>query len=93
VVMGKNYKQLNMEDRVMIGILKAGGKSLREIALELGRSHSTISREMKRNASLVESGKYLPLKADERAYARKREAGGSVSVLRATRFAAVLRET
>jgi len=59
----------------MIGILKAAGKSVREIARKLGRSHSTIFRELRRNAPPVRTGYYLAHKADERAKERKREAG------------------
>lgn len=75
MVMGNNYNQLNIEDRVMIGMLKTEGKSAREIGRELGRSHSTILRELKRNAPAIYKGYYLAHKADQRAYERKRRAG------------------
>ena len=78
VVMGNNYTQLNIEDRVMIGMLKSDGKSLRAIGRELGRSHSTILRELKRNAPVIRKGYYLAHKADERADERKSRAGGFV---------------
>jgi len=45
----KNYAHLGEEERDIIGILRTQGKSLREIGNELGRSASTISRELKRN--------------------------------------------
>ncbi len=75
VVMGNNYNQLNIEERVMIGMLKTEGKSLRTIGEELGRSHSTIARELKRNVPAIRQGYYLAHKADERADERKRRAG------------------
>ena len=75
VAMGKIYNQLNIEDRVMIGMLKSEGKSLREIGLELGRSHSTIVRELRRNSPAIRTSYYLAHKADERADERKRIAG------------------
>jgi IS30 family transposase len=44
-----NYKHLNEEERDRLAVLKSQGQSLREIAQELGRSHTTLSRELKRN--------------------------------------------
>ncbi len=75
MVMGNNYNQLNIEDRVMIGILKAEGNTVREIGRKLGRSHSTILRELKRNACPVHDQDYLAHRADAIAEKRKREAG------------------
>ncbi len=75
VAMGKRYKQLGTKERDLIAIMKAEGKSMREIGEKLGRSHATIVRELKRNAPPVRTGYYLPHKADERAKVRKREAG------------------
>jgi len=48
----KKYKQLNYEDRIAIryGLFKK--MSIREISLMLGRSPSTVSREIKRGISL-----------------------------------------
>lgn len=67
----KRYQQLNLEDRERIAILKATGKSSREIAKELGRSHSTVLREMQRNGARSNKADYLPHQADERAKVRK----------------------
>jgi len=44
-----SYTQLSYHDRVVISHLQ-GNVSLREIARRIGRSHSTISRELKRNS-------------------------------------------
>lgn len=49
--MGKKaYKQLSLEERCTISILRQEGQSIRQIATTLARSASTISREIKRNA-------------------------------------------
>ena len=44
------YMHLNDDERHRIAALRSAGKSIRKIADELGRSASTISREVKRNA-------------------------------------------
>jgi IS30 family transposase len=75
VVMGKKYNQLKIDERGMIAVLRAEGKSAREIGRELGRSHSTIVRELKNNSAPVNKGYYLSHKAQERAEGRKRNAG------------------
>lgn len=75
MVMGNKYSQLNIEDRVMLTVLKAKGKSAREIGEAIGRSHSTIVRELNRNAPPIHTGYYLAHKADERSQERKRSAG------------------
>ncbi len=72
--MGRQYNQLNLEDRERIAILKAEGKSIRQIGKDLGKSHSTIVRELKRHVP-PRQGKYLPLRAHERARQKKVEAG------------------
>lgn len=74
MVMGKEYKQLNLEERVMIVMCVAFGDSMREIGRKLGRSHSTIARELKRNACPVHKREYLARRADDIAGNRKREA-------------------
>lgn len=45
----RNYQQLSIEEREKIHIRLWQNKSLRQIAYELNRSPSTISRELKRN--------------------------------------------
>jgi IS30 family transposase len=47
--MGRNYKQLTLEDRCEIARLSANGSSVRQIAAALDRSPSTISHELNRN--------------------------------------------
>jgi IS30 family transposase len=67
--MGRTYQQLSLEERCWAAKLRAEGRSIRQIAADLDRSPSTISRELKRN-----SGKqvgYKPAYAQERARARR----------------------
>ncbi len=71
--MGRKFKRLSIEEREYIGILLAKGKSLRSIGKELGRRHSSISRELNINAPPVHKGYYLAHKAHERATVRNRE--------------------
>lgn len=47
----RTYRQLQPEDRVTLASLKQQNYSVREIASVLGRSASTVSRELRRNAS------------------------------------------
>lgn len=44
-------RYLSLEEREEIALLKAQGAGIREIARQLGRSPSTISRELRRNAA------------------------------------------
>lgn len=48
----KKYKQLNYEDRVTIKVCLWQKMSIRQIALKMGRSPSTISREIKRGITI-----------------------------------------
>src|SRR4030043_2355256 len=69
-----SYSHLTAEERDQISVLKAEGQSLRSIAHELGRHHTTISRELDRNAPPVRKGRYLSHKAHERSVRRKSQA-------------------
>ena len=44
-----HYTQLTLEERYHVQIMRKQGKSLRSIAIGMGRSHSTLSRELRRN--------------------------------------------
>jgi len=68
--MGKKYQHLSKEERDMITVLKAKDYTLGDIADELGRDKSTISRELQRNAPEIRKGYYLSHKAQERARSR-----------------------
>jgi IS30 family transposase len=65
-----NYKQLSCQERDQIAILRARGRSLREIAKAIGRNPGTISRELRRNGAPIYQV-YLPHKAQQRAAKRK----------------------
>lgn len=58
---------LTLDEREEISRGLAAGNSMRTVASRLGRSASTVSREVKRHGGLV---KYRALKADERAWDR-----------------------
>ena len=64
------YHQLTQEQRYLIVRSKVLGKSIREIAEILGRSPSTISRELRRNRN--SAGGYCVEKAQSYAVARRR---------------------
>ena len=49
--MSKNYNQLNQEQRYQIEALLRNGAKQKEIAIIIGKSPSTISREIKRNTA------------------------------------------
>lgn len=68
--MRRKFAQLNMQEREKLYMAKSIGKSIRKIALDLGRSPSTISRELSRNTKDPELG-YLPDRADVVAKARR----------------------
>ncbi|PIW64747.1 MAG: IS30 family transposase [Candidatus Omnitrophica bacterium CG12_big_fil_rev_8_21_14_0_65_45_16] len=71
--MERKYARLTIEEREAIVVLKANGKSLREIGEMIQRDHSVISRELKRNGS---KRIYWAYQANERAKKRKSEAAG-----------------
>jgi IS30 family transposase len=60
---------LSQDERIEIADLRHAGLSVRQIADRLGRAPSTISRELRRNAS--GSGAYRPFEAHRRATARR----------------------
>lgn len=65
-VMHMNYRHLSLEEREKLYGLKGQGMSLRSIGKKLGRSHTSISRELKRNIKYsIEyfKNEYLPCKA------------------------------
>jgi IS30 family transposase len=66
--MKAEYNNLNLEERERMYCLKEQGFSLREIGKRLGRSHSSLSRELARNVRL--GSEYILCKAEKKA--RKR---------------------
>ncbi len=72
--MGQGYSQLQLEERVEIYRLHAGGISQQKIAEAVGRSPATISRELRRNAKPTKAwcGGYEPVRAHKLAERRRR---------------------
>lgn len=74
--MERTFKHLNLEEREKYFSWKEAGVSLREIGRRLRRPHSTLSREVKRNAKY--GRKYLPclaqIKANKRGEKQRRHA-------------------
>ena len=67
---------LSLEERLVIADMRRAGCSMRSIAAELGRSPSTVSREIARNAHVGDRGypsdwAYRPYAADLKARARR----------------------
>ena len=59
------YTHFSKIERLELSILLKKGYSLRDIARELRRNPSSVSREIKDNSV---NGEYDPLKADHQAY-------------------------
>ncbi len=69
------YSQLTEAERYTLSTLKRDKRSLRSIAKLLGRSPSTLSREVRRNATNDQrkpNPLYIPSKAQEQANGRRR---------------------
>ena len=47
--MGKIYNQLDLDERIELDRLRDAGHSLRRIGTLMNRSHTTLSRELRRN--------------------------------------------
>ncbi len=62
---------LTMKEREIIALLRVNGRSMNEIGQQIGRDKSTVSREIKRNAT---GGIYVPLFAQEIAEKRRKNA-------------------
>lgn len=65
------YKHLSVEERERIQKMLWQKKSIRFIAKAIGRSHSSLVRELQRN-NPKQSMRYTPRKADERAEAKRK---------------------
>lgn len=64
------YTHLSKEERLEFSILRSKGYSLRDIAKSLGRHHSSLSRELKKNAS---NKIYIAEEANGRAKCRRKQ--------------------
>jgi len=67
--MGRSYDQLTLEERCEIARRREAGQPLRQIAADLDRAPSTISRELSRNGAA--NDQYRPAYAAEQAKARR----------------------
>lgn len=67
--MSTSYKHFSTEERESLLVMLTKNMKMSEIAKALGRSESTISRELKRNRS--EDGSYSPSKATKAYYTRR----------------------
>jgi IS30 family transposase len=79
--MGTHYKHLNQQLRDRLAALSAAGHSAREIASVLGVSHTTVSRELRRNqygtggrTPTHKHGTYDASAAQHKAYVRRKYA-------------------
>ncbi|WP_131813974.1 helix-turn-helix domain-containing protein, partial [Candidatus Terasakiella magnetica] len=72
--MGQKYEHLRLDERIEIYRLHEGGISLRQIAQYLGRSASTISRELRPNSKKTKQwdGGYKADRAHDLALRRRR---------------------
>ena len=89
---------LSQDERIEIADLRHAGLSIRQIAHRLGRAPSTVSRELRRNAT--KSRGYRPFDAHRRATARRArnhrrrvEANGELRQLVADLFGATVEPT
>lgn len=64
----REFTQLRIEERELMKELLADGCSLREIGRQLGRPHTTISRELQKRSSPV-TQRYTPRLAQEQVHA------------------------
>ena len=66
--MGKIYNQLDLDERIELDRLRDAGHSLRRIGTLMNRSHTTLSRELRRN--MLPKAGYKPASADRIAWSR-----------------------
>ena len=83
-----HYKHLTIEERESLYLLRNQGVSLRKIAQQLGRSASTISRELKRNKGSHRP--YRPSSAQTR-YEKVRKHCGRTPILAELGFREIIR--
>ena len=65
----KKHNKITAQERDQIAVLLSSGTSVRSVARQLGRSHSSILAEIKRNSF---GGKYQAIKAQELSQRRNR---------------------
>ncbi|MDZ7857353.1 helix-turn-helix domain-containing protein [Sphaerotilus sp.] len=77
--MGQEYSSLSLEERTQLGLLVTQKLTQRQIAVQLGRSASTISRELARNRHPKRG--YLVATAQQQAARRRVQAKAGVRKL------------
>ena len=85
----RKYKQITLEERERLYALREQGKSLRTIAKELGRSQSSLTRELRRNIRYGREyfgNEYLPCKAQKLAEKRSNRQRKKASLKNPTIF-------
>ena len=83
-----SYKHLSIEERICIAYSLKENKSIRQIAKILGRSPSSISREIKRNTV---KKLYNPSKADKESKKRKKNCGARMKLTEELKFEIIRR--
>ncbi|MFN5173418.1 MAG: helix-turn-helix domain-containing protein [Holosporaceae bacterium] len=79
----RRYQQLSLDEREKMARLRQSESSIAEIALALGRTRSTVYRELKRNQTV--KGDYWPERAQQKARAspsapeNKRDTFGAIA--------------
>lgn len=69
--MPKKYRHLTTAERDQLAVLRGQGKSIREIARLVGRSHSSLIRELRRNGTPIRNCPYLAHRAQLKAELRR----------------------
>lgn len=69
--MARHFQHLTQHERDLVAVWRGQGMSLRTMATRLRRSHTTLSRELRRNVPPIRRGYYLAHKAQARATARE----------------------
>ena len=76
----RHPRYLSSAERTTIADLRRAGVSVRDIADELGRAASTVSRELRRNGD--DRGRYLPATAERLSAERQRRSSRTRRVTR-----------
>ena len=71
--MGREYSSLSIEERTQLGLLTGQGLNQKKVAEQLGRSPSTISRELARNRGAGRAS-YVAASAQRQAGQRRQQA-------------------
>ena len=74
-----SHSHLTLEERIRIEIFVSMGLSCREMARRLGRSHSTLSRELRGNSRSAKRS-YCAQSAERRAHKKAKESKAGSSL-------------